>query len=178
MILGTGQGPGEDGRAKTESVQTSLDVSSLPPEIQESMLPYRNGEWSAIERFSAFLKVIRGLIARTGGQTETLWDDTSFHYSRKAYVLIYRAENLMRRLIAHFMLITVGKEWVTETAPAEFREAVSKSKRKADSKFINVLHTVDFIHLAAFLLRPYSRKTTQELYNKIKTSRRRKTSAT
>jgi uncharacterized protein YutE (UPF0331/DUF86 family) len=97
---------------------------------------------------------------KTGGQAETLWDDISFQYSRLGYELIHRIENLMRKLIANFMLVNVGKGWANETSPDEVKAVFNNSKRK---DVINVLHSVDFIHLKDFLLKPYSDKTPHEL---------------
>jgi hypothetical protein len=114
-----------------------------------------------LEKFSAFLKVVRSIMNKVGGQPETLWDDISFHYARSAYKLIYRVENLMRKLIANFMLVTVGAEWVDESTPNEVKEAIGKSKRK---EYLNVLHQIDFIHLANFLLRPYSTATNEDVH--------------
>ena len=71
----------------------------------------------------------------------------------------------MRKLIANFMLITVGKEWLTESSPKEIQETINKSKRR---DYVNILHTVDFIDLASFLIKPYSRKTTDDLYKELK----------
>lgn len=119
----------------------------------------------SLEHFSALLKTIRSIMDRMGGQPETLWDGISFEYSREGYALIYCIENLMRKLIANFMLINVGKEWVAEASPAEVKDAISKSKRK---DFINVLHTIDFVHLANFLLKPYSKKTPQEICDDLR----------
>src|SRR5262249_9796530 len=82
---------------------------------------------------------------------------------------VYEIENLMRKLIANFMLITVGKEWITETSPSEIQEAISRSKRK---DYLNVLHTIDFIHLADFLVKPYSKKSTHDLHAKLKAAQK------
>jgi|GEM_PF-4001725 len=97
---------------------------------------------------------------RTVGQPEILWDDISFHYAREIYDEIYRIENLMRKLITNFMLVTVGAGWVDESSPKEIKDVIDRSKRKES---LNVLHQVDFIHLADFLLRPYSTATQDEL---------------
>jgi hypothetical protein len=118
-----------------------------------------------VDRFATFLKKVRGIIAKAGGQAETLRDDISFYYSKKAYALVHEIENLMRKLIANFMLVTVGKEWVTETSPSEVQEAINRSKRK---DYLNVLHTIDFIQLADFLVKPYSKKSIQDLHCKLK----------
>src|SRR5579871_3897327 len=97
------------------------------------------------ERFSSFLRAVRSVMNKMGGQPETLWDDISFYYSANAYRVIYRIENLMRKLIANFMLVNVGAGWIRESTPTEVREAIDKSKRK---EYLNVLHSIDFIHLA------------------------------
>lgn len=120
------------------------------------------------DQFSAFLKVVRAVMNKMGGQPETLWDDISFHYSANAYRQIYRVENLMRKLIANFMLVTVGAGWINESAPSEIKDVISKSKRK---EYLNVLHSIDFIHLADFLLRPYSTSTTQEMHERLQNAK-------
>ena len=117
-----------------------------------------------LERFTSLLKAIRGAVHQAGGQTETLWNDLSAHYARKAYPLIHEIENLMRRLIANFMLVTVGGQWADETLPKAVEDAVKNSMRK---DYLNLLHTVDFIHLGEFLFTAYSKKTTQELHAKL-----------
>jgi hypothetical protein len=114
----------------------------------------------SLQRFLQTLKATRGAVAQADGEIETLWDDLSAHYGRKSYPMIHEIENLMRRLIANFMLVTVGREWVSETLPRPVEDAVKNSKRK---DFWNVLHTVDFIHLGDFLFAPYSKMTTQDL---------------
>ena len=120
-----------------------------------------------LDKFSAFLRAVRTIMTKVGGQPETLWDDISFHYARNAYTLIHRVENLMRKLIANFMLVTVGAEWVDESAPREVKEVIGKNKRK---EYLNVLHQIDFIHLADFLLRPYSTVNSDEVYGLLKTA--------
>jgi hypothetical protein len=54
---------------------------------------------------------------------------------------------------------------VEETLPKAVEDAVKNSKRK---DYLNVLHTVDFIHLGDFLFALYSKKTPQDLYAKLK----------
>lgn len=119
----------------------------------------------SLDRFNSLLKAVRGAIRQAGGETETLWDDLSAHYAHKAYSLIHEIENLMRRLIANFMLVTVGREWAAETLPKTVEEAVRNSKRR---DYLNVLDTVDFIHLGEFLFATYSKKSPQDLYAKLK----------
>src|SRR5262249_2738981 len=124
-----------------------------------------NGPPETLERFLSLLKKVRKTVAQAEGEIETLWDDLSALYAIKAYPLIHEIENLMRRLIANFMLVTVGREWLQETLPKAVEDAVRSSKRK---DYLNVLHSVDFIHLGDFLFAPYSKKTSQDLYAKLK----------
>jgi hypothetical protein len=117
-----------------------------------------------VENYAALLRSIRTTVARSGGQIETLQDDLSFYYAEKSYPLIHRAETLMRKLIAYFMLTHVGKDWVTESTPATVREALEKSRRK---QYSDLLHQVDFIHLADFLFRPYQTRDLSELFSTL-----------
>jgi hypothetical protein len=122
---------------------------------------------SDLIEFSEFLKTVRTILSKLGSQPETLWDDISFHYSKIAYDIIHRTENLMRKLIANFMLVTIGVQWINETAPPEVKEVIGKGKRK---DYINILHNVDFIHLADFLVKPYSSTSQVELSKNIKSA--------
>jgi hypothetical protein len=131
-----------------------------------------------LERFNSLLKAVRGAIAQAGGEAHTLWNDVSGYYARAAYPLIHEIENLMRRLIANFMLVNVGSEWPSETLPSGVEEAVRKSKRKDDGEdgaakgkgrnYLNVLHELDFIHLGDILFDAYSKKTPLDLYARLK----------
>jgi hypothetical protein len=119
----------------------------------------------SIKRFTTLLKTVRTVIQNARGKTEILWDELSAYYALKAYPLIHEIENLMRRLIANFMFVTVGKDWIDETLPKPVEDAVKKSKRKDSS---NILDTVDFIHLGELLFTPYSKRTLHDLYDKLK----------
>jgi Txe/YoeB family toxin of Txe-Axe toxin-antitoxin module len=120
-----------------------------------------NDKEEHIEDYTRLLRSIKGTVHKAGGQPETLWDDVSFYYSRKAYPLIHKIENLMRKLITYFMLTNVGKEWVTEASPSDVREAIDKSKRK---QYLDVLHQTDFKHLGDLLFKPYQTRDISELY--------------
>jgi hypothetical protein len=122
----------------------------------------------SLDTFLAVLRSIRSSVGHARGEVETLWDDLSAYYARNSYPLIHETENLMRRLIANFMLVTVGREWASETLPQEVANAVRKSKR-ADSPrdYLNVLYKVDFVHLGDFLFAPYSSGSMPELYARI-----------
>jgi len=123
-----------------------------------------NGEEKDIEQYTSLLRSIRGVAHRAGGQPETLWDDVSLYYSYKAYPLIHKIENLMRKLITYFMLTNVGKEWVIETSPTVVMEAIDKSKRK---QYLDVLHQIDFSHLGDFLFKAYQTTDVSKLYETL-----------
>ncbi len=72
----------------------------------------------------------------------------------------------MRKLIANFLLVTIGGEWFSETSPNEIKSTVDKSKRVNDQKG-NALYNIDFIQLADFLLKAYSSTSSQDIYKKI-----------
>jgi hypothetical protein len=122
------------------------------------------GDEADLDEYTSVLRSIRTIIHGAGGQPETLRDDVSFHYAKKAYPLIHSAENLMRKLITYFMLTNVGKEWVTEASPLTVREAIDKSKRK---QYVDALHQIDFIHLGDFLFKAYQTRDVVDLYQKF-----------
>ncbi len=125
---------------------------------------------SDIEKFCALLKVVRRVILKAIGKDDpidihVLWDDISSHYSMKAYPVINNLENLMRKLIDSFMLIKVGTGWVHDASPRDFSEAIAKNRRQNDN---TPLHRVDFIELSNVLLKPYSKRTVDQLYIALK----------
>ena len=107
-----------------------------------------DGDETGMDGYVKLLRSMRGIVHRSGGQPETLWDDVSLYYSQKSYPLIHKVENLMRKLIAYFMLTNIGKGWVTQTSPGIVIDAIDKSKRK---QYLDALHQIDFIHLGDFL---------------------------
>lgn len=119
-----------------------------------------DGEEAGLDKYEGALRAIRATCHEHGSIPETIWDDVALHYSELAYPLVHRAESLMRKLITYFMLTTVGKEWVAETSPTAFKEALEKNKRKQQS---DVLHQADFIQLGEFLFKAYPNRDTQHL---------------
>lgn len=122
------------------------------------------GEEKDLDEYIEMFRKVRTVIYNSGGQPETLTNDVSLYFAQKSYPLIHKVENLMRKLIAHFMLTKVGKDWVIETSPTPVREAIEKSKRK---QYVDVLHQIDFIQLADFLFKPYQTKDVKDLYDKL-----------
>lgn len=121
-----------------------------------------NKEW--LEKFKLFLRSVRTLLARVSDRpTEVLWDDISSELSAAAYPVIYELENLTRKLITKFMLITIGVSWVKSVVPKEVSESVKSKKSVAQ----NYLHDTDFIQLSNFLFRKYATGDSDSLIDKV-----------
>lgn len=119
-----------------------------------------------LELFSAFLKVIRGLLnLASNNNIQTLWDDVSYSYSRKAYPIIHELENLMRKLITKFMLTNVGLGWSETAIPDELKK-IRRDKKQQGSN--NYLYDADFIQLSTFLFDSYRTQDLDGLIRKIK----------
>jgi hypothetical protein len=123
-----------------------------------------------LEEYIDFLKVLREIIYKSGGNVNTIWDDISYHFSLLSYPVVNKIENLLRQLITKFMLTSVGFDWEQETLPDDIKSVVSKSKRPKNG-YVNILHETDFIHLADFLFKPYHRQNVDELFKSIKKSK-------
>ena len=87
---------------------------------------------------------------------EILWDDVGIYYATMAFPMIIKIENLMRKLITKFMLVTVGMDFFTNI-PKDINVRDSKD---TDSGF---LHNVDFIELSKYLFNPRPLKSTENL---------------
>ncbi len=114
-----------------------------------------------IEIFSEFLRKIRDLMSGIKeSKLQTLRDDITLYYSEKAYSVIHKLENMMRKLITKFMVITVGNQWASNTFPDDFKVPSSHNN-------VNLLHGADFIQLSSFLFDSYKTLETEKLINKI-----------
>lgn len=95
------------------------------------------------------VRMIVGRISPENITVNTLWDDVGRIYAEKSYPLINEVENLMRKLIAEFMLITVGLNWSQETMHPDLSK---KIENFGDTEpYLNDLYKLDFIHLNHFL---------------------------
>jgi hypothetical protein len=92
-----------------------------------------------------------------------LWDDTSSELSSLAYPIIHELENMMRKLITKFMLITIGLAWTKDAVPKEVSESL-KNKREVGQ---NYLYEADFIQLSNFLFKEYSTANSRKLVDKL-----------
>lgn len=103
----------ENGKLKYKNLEVDYKVQTKELETQEKSnykkrffhIHLIRKEISNIDYFEDLLRVVRELLHKAGKPVQTLWDDVSFYYSRKAYPLIYEIENLMRKLITKFMLM-------------------------------------------------------------------------
>jgi hypothetical protein len=107
---------------------------------------------SQIDEFSELSERIKSIVERISpGATavNTLWDGVGRIYAEKAYPIINEVENLMRRLIAKFMLVTVGMNWSKDAINPELFKKIEKFED--EDPYINDLHKLDFIHLSQVL---------------------------
>ena len=119
----------------------------------------------SLDEFSELARAIKRILhINQENSIQTLWDDISFHYSNKSYPIVHEVENLMRKLITKFMLITVGLGWTKETIPEELKKS-SRSERIESNN--NYLYEIDFIQLANFLFDEYQTLDINELIEKI-----------
>lgn len=116
-----------------------------------------------IDDFSSLLKLIRQLLHKSEGKINVIWDDISTYYSKKAYPKINKIENLLRKLIAFFMVSKLGLDWSEESIPKEVKNNI-RNKRSTE----NFLHNTDFIQLAEILFKPYAKENLDNLLGEIK----------
>ena len=105
-----------------------------------------------LDEFNELCDRIRAIGERLSpGRTaiNTIWDDVGRIYAEKSYPLINEVENLLRRLIAKFMLITVGVNWSKDTIHPELFKKIEKFEDP--EPYINDLYKLDFIHLKQVL---------------------------
>lgn len=117
-----------------------------------------------IDEFSELTDRLKSLAERISpGSTvvNMLWDGVGRTYAEKAYPIINEVENLMRRLIAKFMLITVGMHWSRDAINPELFKKIEKFED--EDPYLNDLHKLDFIHLSQVLFEKKRDITLEEL---------------
>lgn len=131
-------------RVETDKVKSKQErYFLLTLECQDEML---------LDEFNELCDRIRVIGERLSpGRTaiNTIWDDVGRIYAEKSYPLINEVENLLRRLIAKFMLITVGVNWSKDTIHPELFKKIEKFEDP--EPYINDLYKLDFIHLKQVL---------------------------
>jgi Holliday junction resolvase-like predicted endonuclease len=119
---------------------------------------------SSMDDFNELCDKIRSIAERISpGKTtiNTLWDDVGRAYAERSYPLINEVENLMRRLIAKFMLITVGVNWSRDTIHPDLFKKIDNFSD--DDPYVNDLFKLDFIHLKEVLFGKKRDLSTDEL---------------
>ncbi|MEN4961615.1 hypothetical protein ABEH63_20060 [Pseudomonas syringae] len=118
----------------------------------------------SLSDFRKFLKLVRTILQKVSVKTpEVLWDDLSGELCAKAYPVMYDLENLMRKLITKFMVISIGVSWVNSAVPKEVSDSVKIAKGGAQS----YLYDTDFIQLSNFLFKKYSTANSDKLLLKL-----------
>lgn len=118
--------------------------------------------------FEKFIKDVRVLFLNTSHNREviTLYNGISGYYGAKAYPLIYRIENLMRKLLTQFMFVNIGEDWKENNMPDHLEGKIERNK---DQNSCDYLYQIDFIHLSNFLFDKPRNKCKEELFQKLET---------
>lgn len=119
-----------------------------------------------INAFKAFLKDVRTLCTKLSGRDIIiLHDGIGEEYCMQGYPKVYKTENLMRKLIAKFMAISIGYNWSESNTPKEVLDSVRSEMKKERTNF---LHEVDFIQLSNFLFKKYTTSNASSFFETIK----------
>ncbi|WDC90554.1 HEPN domain-containing protein [Priestia megaterium] len=120
---------------------------------------------SKIIVFEECLRVIRDIAYKINGfAPQVLWDDLGFFYAQKSYPIIYRIENLLRKLITKFMLTNVGVGWVKENVPDEVKKTLKGANKEESDDY---LYKIDFIQLDKMLFEKFYRAPISNLIEKL-----------
>lgn len=115
-----------------------------------------------LSEFENFLKEFRVMFTRNGSiNMVTLIDNVSSYYSKKAYPIINKIENLMRKLLTKFMLVNASNEWHIKNIPSDVKSMKSKYTEHS------YLYGLDFIGLSQFLFNKYPDLSTDEFLSKV-----------
>ncbi|MDM5121866.1 HEPN domain-containing protein [Aeromonas rivipollensis] len=118
------------------------------------------------EDYKSLLKEIRKVCTKTSGRNIIiLHDGVGEEYCQKGYPIVYRTENLMRKLIAKFMAISIGYDWSDASTPKEVLDSVRTENKKEKTNF---LHEVDFIQLSNFLFKKYTKADANRFIDSLK----------
>lgn len=120
----------------------------------------------SLEVYKELLKEVRRICTKTSGRNIiVLHDGVGEAYCEKAYPTIYKTENLMRKLIAKFMAISIGYDWSDASVPKEVQDSVRSEGKKEKTNF---LHEVDFIQLSNFLFKKYTKADSGNFIDSLK----------
>lgn len=144
----------------------SIQKGNLPDSSIYYELTVSCEDLNLIEKKKNLLREIRSICQKTSKRNIIiLHDGIGEEYCNDAYPIIYKTENLMRKLIAKFMAISIGHDWSNESTPKEVLESVKTPNKHEKSNF---LHEVDFIQLSNFLFKSYTKADAKQLIDSLK----------
>lgn len=118
------------------------------------------------ETYKDLLREVRRICTKTSGrQIIVLHDGVGEDYCQQGYPTLYKTENLMRKLIAKFMAISIGYDWSEASTPKEVLDSVRTGGKQEKSNF---LHEVDFIQLSNFLFKRYTKADSTRFIDSLK----------
>jgi hypothetical protein len=130
-------------------------------------LTLENNEEQSSQEYSELLREIRKICAKISNRNIiVLHDGVGEKYCELGYPLIYKTENLMRKLISKFMAISIGYDWTDLSIPKEVMDSVRTEVGKKEKS--NFLHEVDFIQLSTFLFKTYTKADSTRFIDSIK----------
>lgn len=125
-------------------------------------------EIDKLKLYEEFLRGIKSVLSRVSDNgVIVLWDDISIYYCTKAYPLINRVENTMRKLLTKFMMINIGENWDKTVISDEIKQSIPSK----NSKSYDYLYNTDFIKLSDFLFKEYPNITYENFNKEIKKSK-------
>ena len=139
----------------------------------QSELPKQNK--SHLDKLIELKRFVNKIIkeSKHGFCITTLWDDTSFYYSRISYPLINEVENLMRKLIFKFMFMNMGSKWFSKAAPPDLIKKLNNKKENNEKHIIEEsLFELYFINLKDILFNDYPNPNLSQIYKKIKSAKK------
>lgn len=119
------------------------------------------------ELYKELLKDIRTICTKISGrQIIVLHDGIGEEYCKLGYPIIFKTENLMRKLISKFMAISIGYDWSDASTPKEVLDSVRTDGGRREKT--NLLHEVDFIQLSNFLFKKYTKADANRFFDSLK----------
>jgi len=116
--------------------------------------------------YADLLKEIRRICGKINGRgTVVLLDGIGEKYCQLSYPIVYKTENLMRKLISKFMVIGMGLNWADSSIPHEVTDSIH-SRGKADKS--NIIYEVDFIQLSKYLFTSYKKNDSNIFFESLK----------
>ena len=124
---------------ETENIY-SVIVSTIPDQYDHMVL---TGIFDSLTKVVREIKILISTNLKKCSY-EVFWDDVGKYYANLAYPNIIKTENLMRKLITKFMMVSVGMDF--------FNNIPGDINIRNDSDYDSVfLHNIDFIDLTKYL---------------------------